>query len=802
MQIFILNLRTVIKVIVLLSICLFQTNGIAQQNILFVTSNQHFYGNTQIGAANHFEEIVVPYDLLTKAGFTVDFMSPKGGAIPIGYINASDSIQKKYLYDNHFMDKLKHTMKPTAIDAKKYAAIYYSGGGAAMYGVAENKAIQNIARDIYKNEGIVSAICHGTAGLAYLKDQNGKSLYAGKKITGYPDKFENKDKAYYKAFPFVMDQAIKSNEGNFIYSDKGWDSFYVVDGRFVTGQDPTSATKMTYKIIDKLREKGPNISKETISNLNKIFAKWKNDTPKPGVAAGLLKDGEVIYLNGFGSADVAHKLPITVDTKFQTGAMSKEFTAFTILLLAEQGRLSLSDDVRKYIPQLPDFGHQITIKHLLSQSSGLHDFWALKEIAGWRDKDVFTQKDALTLIFQQKKLDYIPGTKFSSTSSGMILLAEVVKKVTSQSLAAFTKEHIFQPLGMTNTLFCEDPEKIIPNVAVSYQVTEKEVKNNFINHAIVGPTNLYTSVKDLSRWYLNFNDPKVGSSKLIKKLRSPVTLDDRITTYNGLSGKLLYGQQFEHLERGIPKFWAYGLEGGYGSNIFVFPGQNLTAFVLGNNNTYNGGLAMPMAFEVLGDIFPEPPSIDFSKLKTIKVTAKKLETYSGNYWDEDGAIARRVYVKNDTLRYQRHESNRESSLVPIAEDVFQMVVGSDDVVIIKFSKEDRKRKMMVTVGESDEFVYETYQPVTYAAKSLSEFSGTYYCDALKANYTLHVNEKGLYTSNKSQPLITFTPIQTDVFLSSSWYFGGIQFKRDRQQNITGFQLNSDRVKNLAFKKIE
>ncbi|MGC4036577.1 MAG: nuclear transport factor 2 family protein [Chitinophagaceae bacterium] len=221
----------------------------AQKKILFVTSNQEFYGNTKIPASNHFQEIIVPYDIFTKAGYFVDFISPNGGAIPVGYINTSDSIQKKYLYDGWFMDKLEHTMKPSEIIVDNYLAIFYSGGGAAMYGVAGDTLIQKIARSIYNKNGVVSTICHGTAGIAYLKDENGKSLYAGKKITGYPDILEKKEMDYYKAFPFSMDKAIKSNGGNFIYSDKGQDGFYIVDGRFVTGQDPTSASKVANEVI-------------------------------------------------------------------------------------------------------------------------------------------------------------------------------------------------------------------------------------------------------------------------------------------------------------------------------------------------------------------------------------------------------------------------------------------------------------------------------------------------------------------------------------------------------------------------
>lgn len=773
----------------------------AQKKILFVTSNQDFYGKTKISASNHFQEIVVPYDVFTKAGYMVDFVSPKGGAIPIGYINSSDSIQKKYLYESLFMEKLKQTRKPIEIIASHYAAIFYGGGGAAMFGVAENTTIQSLASQIFSNNGVVAAICHGTAGLAFLKDEAGKSLYDGRRITGFADKFEDKKEEYYKTFPFAIDEAINSNEGKFVHSQKLGEGFYVVDGRFVTGQDPSAAAKMSLEIIELMENKKLGTTQETIKNLDKVFSEWDSASTKLGVAAGLIKDNQIIYQKGFGSADITHKVPVNTDTKFQIGAMSKQFTAFAILLLEEKGKLTLTDDVRQYIPQLSHFKHKITIKHLLSQSSGLHDFLALKEIAGWRDKDAFTQKDALNLILRQKELDYIPGTKFSPTSSGLILLAEVVKQVTGQTLAEFSQEHIFQPLEMTNTLFHDDNDMIIPNVAISYQVTNSGPKNNFINHSIVGTTNLYTSASDLNRWYLNFENPKVGSKKLIEKLTSPVTLNDDKSTFNPTAGRLLYGQQYLHAERGVPKIWTYGLEGGYASNIFIFPNQKVTSFVLGNNNRYNGGLAMNMAIEVLGNVFPEPPSIDFSQIKTIKVNTQKLESYSGYYWDNERMTGLRVYIENDTLRYHVLGNTYENLSVPIAENVFQVVVDGDDVMMLKFQKESSHWKMIYTSGESDEYVYEQYTPKTYSTTDLDEFLGPYYCKALNVSYILGKNEKGLFTSNRNQPNISFSPIELDLFLGSTRNLGGIRFIRNKQQKIKGFQVNSDKIKNLLFEKI-
>ncbi|MEQ6124827.1 type 1 glutamine amidotransferase domain-containing protein [Pseudotenacibaculum sp. MALMAid0570] len=224
-----------------------------KDKILFIVSNQHTYGDTKINTANHFGEIVLAYDVLIKNGYQVDFVSPKGGAIPIGYLNTSDSIQKYYLYDSNFMNKLKNTKTPNQVNSLEYRAVYYGGGGAAMFGVPEDKSIQKISTDVYNSNGIISSICHGTAGIVNLKIDNDNYLYANKDVNGFPDLFENKSAQYYKTFPFSIEEIIKERGGKFSYSKNGWDNYFKVDGRLITGQDPTAAASVANEIIKKLK---------------------------------------------------------------------------------------------------------------------------------------------------------------------------------------------------------------------------------------------------------------------------------------------------------------------------------------------------------------------------------------------------------------------------------------------------------------------------------------------------------------------------------------------------------------------
>lgn len=232
-----------------------QEDIVKQDKILFIVSNAHFYGNSDINTANHFAEIVLAYDVLDQADYSIDFVSPEGGAIPIGYINTSDSLVKKYLYDGTFMDLLENTNKPNEVAYQNYQAVYYSGGGSAMFGVPENQDIQQIVMNIYeKNKGIVSAVCHGTAGIVHLKTTDGSYLVDGKRVNGFPDLFENKAGEYYKEFPFSIEEAISDHGGVFQYSKEGWDGYIEVDERLITGQDPTSSASVAQKIVDTLNK--------------------------------------------------------------------------------------------------------------------------------------------------------------------------------------------------------------------------------------------------------------------------------------------------------------------------------------------------------------------------------------------------------------------------------------------------------------------------------------------------------------------------------------------------------------------
>ncbi|SHG86093.1 serine hydrolase domain-containing protein [Flagellimonas flava] len=538
--------------------------------------------------------------------------------------------------------------------------------------------------------------------------------------------------------------------------------------------------------------------------LDSLYTEWSQNTG-PGVAAGLMYGKEISYIKGFGLADVEHNTAITPKTKFQVDHLSRQFTVLALLILEQQGKLKLDDPVRNYVTDLPNYGHDLLLRHLVNHTSGLNDCNTVKYILGKEEDDVFTHQDALRLIRSQKTLNFKPGTSFSYivSKTELTLIAEVVAKVSEQSFAAFTKEHIFEPLEMKDSQFLEDYNAIIPGGAKSYQLQNEELINKALNQSDAGPTNLFTSVEDMFIWYSWFNYPgDAGLSVSLKRLDEPAQLDAG-GTFDSAWGKMTLGREFYHKERGLPCYWQYGLSGGYAANVFRFPEQQLISFVLGNNNRYNGMPAMSMAYHFLDDKFPEPQSIDASKISTKKVNSSRLKSYEGEYWNKKRALARKLFVSNDTLRYARLNEDEGLPMIPLEKgERFQLLVDSDDKIILGFKETNGSETYGITLGDSDPSYYEKYAPISPTTEQLHTYSGSYYSESLGVVYTFSVKTDGLQAEGPDGTLVEFFPVVKDVFRSQIAAFGSINFERDTEGDIDAFTIQTDGIEGLKFVKFD
>ncbi len=318
------------------------------------------------------------------------------------------------------------------------------------------------------------------------------------------------------------------------------------------------------------------------AQVDKIFAKWDR-RDSPGCALGVYKSGQIIYKHGYGMADLNDDVPITPSTVFHVASMSKQFTAASIVLLAQQGKLSLDDDVHKYIPELPDFGERITIRNLAHHTSSLRDQWSLLELAGWRySLDLITDDDVMSVITRQKDLNFKPGEKHVYCNTGYTLMGLIVKRVSGMSLREFTTKNIFEPLAMTHTHFRDDHAEIIKHNALGYERESegKPFRLSVTNFDTVGATSLHTTVEDLQLWDDNFYHPRVGGPALVQQMLE--------------RGKLNNGEQIDYAfglvvgtYKGLPTVDHAGGDAGYRSDMTRFPEQHFSAAVLCNSAETN-----------------------------------------------------------------------------------------------------------------------------------------------------------------------------------------------------------------------
>ncbi len=329
-----------------------------------------------------------------------------------------------------------------------------------------------------------------------------------------------------------------------------------------------------------------------VAVIDRLYAPMAH-SGSPGCAAGVYQDGEVVFARGYGFADLINDVPITPATRFTVGSVSKQFTAASVALLVQTGRISLSDDVRKYIPELQEYPTPVTIRTLVHHTSGVRDFWELVDLAGMRNDDGYTSDDMLNLARAQHGLNFTPGSEYRYSNTGYLLLGMIVKRVTGQSLRRFADSALFKPLGMDNTLFLDDHNEIVPRRASAYQPGRGGYKIDVWNNDIVGQGGIVTTIGDLQKWDENFYTARVGGPSFIKLIQTVEPLND------GRENHYAFGLMMETY-RGQRLVQHTGSTGGYRAAIYRFPDLHTSVAMLCNVTTANTtALSLAMADAVL-----------------------------------------------------------------------------------------------------------------------------------------------------------------------------------------------------------
>ena len=372
------------------------------------------------------------------------------------------------------------------------------------------------------------------------------------------------------------------------------------------------------------------------AKIDQLFAEW-NNPDSPGAALAVIRDGEIIYKRGYGMANLEYDIPITPTTIFDIASVSKQFAAFAITTLSHDGKFSLDDDIRKHLPDVPDFGPTITIRHLLHHTSGLRDWVQSLVIAGVAMEDVISLKHILKMARHQKALNFEPGTAYSYSNTGYNLLAEIVERVTGDSFREWTDANIFKPLTMTDTHFHDDHQMILKNRAYSYQAAENgEFKHAVNNTTALGSSSLYSTVEDLAKWILNFDNTQIGEQTVIEQMHQRGMLN------NGEQISYAFGLNIGEY-RGLKTVGHSGSWRGFRSHLMRFPDQKFGVVILCNLDTFNPlRLAEKVAALYLADALapeetsePEKTVEPVEDTKSEPLTPEQLAEFEGDYYTEE-----------------------------------------------------------------------------------------------------------------------------------------------------------------------
>jgi len=534
----------------------------------------------------------------------------------------------------------------------------------------------------------------------------------------------------------------------------------------------------------------------TSAQVDAIFEPW-NRTDSPGCALAVLQGGRIAYEHGYGMADLSHEAIITPKTPFHVASVSKQFTAAAILLLAQQGRLSLDDEIQKYLPELHDFGVPITIRNLLHHTSGLRDQWDLLGLAGYRySLDLITDEDVMSLALKQRELNFPPGSRYMYSNTGYTLAGQIIKRVSGKSLRAFTTKYIFEPLGMANTHFRDDHAEVTKGEALGYKrMRDGAYRLSVTNFDTVGATSLYTTVEDLAKWDENFYAPTFGGPDFAQSM----TRTDKLTT--GASNYYAMGLMLLQY-RGLPIVEHGGADAGYRANILRFPEQHFSVIALCNTPANPSALTRKVADLYLASDFPRSAPTPFSEGVHARRRPEQLNGKDGIYRSRDFGVVVRLESGDGALYIVDHDEK-----TPLAGDGAGQIYIPGSIDPAHFEPAEGAALRLVIQGEGKpDGTWDRLPAYALPAGKQKDFVGSYYSEELDTSYRIEDHSGRLFLTRKKYPTIELIPLTPDLFASLLGdldpFQSVLQFARGSNGQVTGLCVTTGRVRDLKFVRQE
>lgn len=508
----------------------------------------------------------------------------------------------------------------------------------------------------------------------------------------------------------------------------------------------------------------------------------------PGLAVAVVRDGRVVLSRGYGMADLEHRIPITPSTVFDVASVSKQFAGLAIAMLVDEGKLSLDDDVRRFIPEMADFGRPITIRHLVHHTSGLRDWPGTLGVAGWRYDDVISFDQILTMAFHQRTLNFVPGAEYTYSNTGYNLLAEVVQRVSGQSFRAWTDQRFFQPLGMTRTVFRDDHTVVIPDRAIGYQRNAdgswRHVTNNL---TALGSSSMMSTVDDLARWVINFDSMRVGGARAFAIARTRGVLNDGST--------IPYAHGISHgTYRGAPTLSHSGSWAGFVTFVLHLPQQRAGVVVLANTPGVNPSrAAYQLADLTLGAELAAVPSPEAPRTP-VQLPAATLDAYAGTYKLGPGWYVT-LRRSGDGLTAQ---ASGEGVVPTVAWSERELFVPNYGASVTFERGSDGRVTHLVYRGRPAPRMAGTEPP----ARPASEYVGDYTSEELQATYRVAARDGALTISHRRHGTLALERRWGEEYGTTLYFLRGVTFTRDGRGRVDGMVVDVDeRSRQIRFARV-
>ena len=524
--------------------------------------------------------------------------------------------------------------------------------------------------------------------------------------------------------------------------------------------------------------------------IDSLFSEW--DKPgTPGCALGIIQDGELVYAKGYGLANMEYDIPISPSSVFRIGSTSKQFTAACIVLLAEKGKLSLDDNLKGFFPDFPDYAKEITVRHLLNHTSGIRDYLQLAYLKGFGDDDHYTDADVMEWLVRQSDLNFKPGEEFLYSNSGYWLLGQIVNKAAGMNMADFAMKEIFIPLGMESTHFHNDTKKIVKNRATGYAPTENgQYKISMTTLDMIGDGGIFTTINDIKKWDDAFYDSTVLSKEFWHLMtRQGVLNNGEVIQY---ASGLMIGDY-----KGLKTIRHGGAFVGFRAELLRFPEQNLSIAIFANRADANPVRKANQVADILlkGQLKEEGATKDEKQRPEAPVEEYHFDQLVGNYEIQPGIIVS-LTIKNDSLNMLQLWDNQSYNLVRNSGNTFQMPTEKDLAFTFSDLKDGHTQTLLASQG-SMESKAKRKETVDVSGIDLNNYTGNYYSQELDVTYHFAVDNGILKGKIENKPsLMDCTVTGMDEVAME---LGQIRFQRT-EGIISGFELDSGRVKNLKFDK--